>query len=569
MGDMANPMHVSHMASWSRAFSLLALAATLILTTGCPGDDEGGDPDGGGGQDGGVDGGDGGDTDGGDPEGDGGVTGTVTISGRVSYDFVPAVFSPVTGSGTLEFANASEKPARNVAVQVVQGSTILGTTETDAQGLYLVTVTTASTAPVSLVALAKTTTPPIQIEDNTDGDAVWGIGNTFTITSSSVVKNLRATHGWTGSTYDPGRRTAAPFAILDSMYTASKAFMAVRSVTFPGLKVNWSPNNVPEGGNKAQGQIGTSHFAFADREIYVLGKMGADSDEFDSHVIVHEWGHYFEANLSRSDSPGGPHSAGDKLDPRIAFGEGYGNAIAAMVLPESVYTDTLWRGSASGQPQAFGFDAETEPTPTDDTEPGPFSEMSVQRVLYDLFDSGTNETYDQTAVGLGPIYDVLTGPQRLTDAMTTIGSFVAGLKQQQGVNATAVNTLLNHYSIGPITSPFGDGDSELRGMYTPVAIPVSRSIDLGGGFEFNTWEQNQYYVFTGNGARVTISATSASDVGIAAYRRGQKVGEADNNLSGTETFNFTSQADAQYILVLTGFETRQGNYSVSISIQSP
>jgi hypothetical protein len=47
------------------------------------------------------------------------------------------------------------------------------------------------------------------------------------------------------------------------------------------------------------------------------------------------------------------------------------------------------------------------------------------------------------------------------------------------------------------------------------------------------------------------------------------VGEADNNLSGTETFNFTSQADAQYILVLTGFETRQGDYSVSIQIQSP
>ena len=34
----------------------------------------------------------------------------------------------------------------------------------------------------------------------------------------------------------------------------------------------------------------------------------------------------------------------------------------------------------------------------------PFSEMSVLRVLYDLYDSGTNETFDQTALGLGPIY---------------------------------------------------------------------------------------------------------------------------------------------------------------------
>src|SRR4051812_35738966 len=104
MGDMANPMHVSQMAGWGRAFSLLALAATLVLTTGCPGDDDGGEPDGGGG--GGPDGGiadGGGEPDGGNPGGDGGVTGTVTISGRVSYDFVPAVYSPVSGTGTLEF----------------------------------------------------------------------------------------------------------------------------------------------------------------------------------------------------------------------------------------------------------------------------------------------------------------------------------------------------------------------------------------------------------------------------------------------------------------------------------
>jgi hypothetical protein len=567
MRDMANPMHVAQMAGWGRALSFLALAATLVLTTGCPGDDDD-DDGGGGGVDGGVDGGGGGNTDGGNTGGDGGVTGPVTLSGRVSYDFVPAVFSPVTGTGTLQFANASEKPARSVVVEVRQGATTLATTETDAQGLYLVTVTPVTTGPVTIVALAQTTTPPIQVEDNTDGNAIWGIGTSLTLTSSSVVRNLHATHGWTGSTYDPTRRTAAPFAILDSMYTASRAFMAVRSVTFPPLKVNWSPNNVPQGGDKAQGFISTSHFAFADREIYVLGKVLADADEFDSHVIVHEWGHYFEANLSRSDSPGGPHQAGDKLDPRIAFGEGYGNAIAAMVLPESIYTDTLWRGGG-GQPVAFGFDAEAEPSPTDDTVPGPFSEMSVQRVLYDLFDDGTNETFDQTALGLGPIYDVLTGPQRTTDAMTTIGSFIAGLKAQSGVNATAVNTLLNHYSIGPITSPFGDGDSELREMYTNVnAYPFSGSISLGGGFEFNTWEQNQYYVFTGNGRQLTISANSTSDVAIAAYRRGQKVGGADANESGTESFSFPSQVDAQYILVLTGFGRTQGNYSVSISIQS-
>jgi hypothetical protein len=71
----------------------------------------------------------------------------------------------------------------------------------------------------------------------------------------------------------------------------------------------------------------------SENEIYVLGKALVDTDEFDSHVIVHEWGHYFDANLARSDSPGGRHGPGDVLDPRIAFGEAWGNAVASMETP--------------------------------------------------------------------------------------------------------------------------------------------------------------------------------------------------------------------------------------------
>jgi hypothetical protein len=529
---------------------LLALAATLALTAGCPGDDSGG-------TDGGTDGG---------PDGGGGGGGQMTVSGRVTYDFVPSTYSPSTGTGTLEFNKASEKPARNVTVKAMQGTSVLATTTTDEQGNYQLTFNSGSSGTASIVALAQSTTPSIQVQDNTAGGAIWSIADS--VSSGTTTKNLHATHGWTGSTYDAGKRTAAPFAILDSMYTASKAFMAVRPVSFPPLHVNWSPNNVPQSGNKAQGFIGTSHYAFTEKQIYVLGKVGVDTDEFDSHVIVHEWGHYFEDNLSRSDSPGGPHAAGDILDPRIAFGEGYGNAIAAMLLPESIYTDTSW--SSSGVLGAFGFDAETAPASTDDPNPGPFSEMSVLRILYDIYDSGSNEAYDQVGTGLGTIYDVLVGGEKTTEAMTTIGSFIATLKAQQGVNATAVNTLLAHYNVGPITTVFGDGDTQLRAMYTDVAsFPYNNSIKLGGGNEYNTWEQNQYYVFTGNGARVTISANSASDVGITAYLKGAIAGQADNTLSGTESFNFTTQADAKYVLVLTGFEQTAGDYSVSISITSP
>ncbi|MFP2904039.1 hypothetical protein ACLESD_02990 [Pyxidicoccus sp. 3LFB2] len=546
-------MFVSRKSDWGRTRSrgVLALSLSLALA-GCSGDDD----------------------DDKDKDKDKNcVAGqAVTLSGKVTYDFVPAIYTPTTRTGTLDFARATVKPVRSGVVQVREGSTVLTNGTTNEQGQYQLTFTPTCNGTLTLLAVAKSTSPDIQIEDNTDGDAVWALGDS--ITSTTTTKDLHAGHGWNGSNYTANRRTAAPFAILDSMYTAARAFIAVRpAATFPALKVNWSPANVPQGGNKAAGLIGTSHFSFTENEIYILGQEGADTDEFDSHVIVHEWGHYFEANLARSDSPGGPHSAGDELDPRLAFGEGYGNALAAMLLPETMYVDTLWTRSGL---TAFGFDAETAPTtPSDDPKPGPFSESTVMRFLYDVFDSGSNESgYDNVAAGLGPVYDVLVGPQKSTEALTTIGSFIVGLKAQPGVNETAVNALAAHYSVGPVTSAFGDGDTKLRGMYNvvPNGYPYSTSVTFTGGpSTFNKQQQNRYYVFTGTGRAMNISAANASeDVGIEVYQTGEVVGSADKFTAGTETINLTStQGDTTYVLAVMGFKDNAGSYPVSISITSP
>jgi hypothetical protein len=227
-----------------------------------------------------------------------------------------------------------------------------------------------------------------------------------------------------------------------------------------------------------------------------------------------------------------------------------------------MYIDTNWNGATMS---GFGFDAETEPNPSDDPTPSAFSESSVLRVLYDVFD-GSNEPFDNFGVGLGPIADVLMGPQKNTDAMTTLASFVTALKAQPGVNAGALDTLLAHSQIGPITTAFGDGDPGLRGMYTDAALPYSATMALGGGNSPNSWEQNQYYLFTGNGQTVTVSATSTQDVAVAAYQRGAKKGAADANTSGTESFSFATQQGVTYVMVLTGFGATPGNYDIDVSI---
>lgn len=492
------------------------------------------------------------------------VPATRTITGTVTYDFVPAAYDVSTLAGGLNFPGAVQRPVRNGIVVVMNGATALATGNTDATGRYSLTFTAPASGTLQVVAMASSTTPAIIVQDNTAGGAAWGIGASL---GTGDTVDLHATHGWTGSSYTAANRLAAPFAVLDSMYTASRAFLAVRpDAVFPALKVNWSPNNAPQAGDKALGQVGTSHFSPAENQIYILGKEGADTDEFDSHVIVHEWAHFFENNLSRSDSPGGSHTSGDLLDPRLAFGEGYGNALAAMLLPESLYVDTVWSGASL---RAFGFDAETEPSPTDDPHPGPFSETTVMRLLYDIFDTGTGEPLDQVNVGLGVIYDVLTGPEKTTDALTTIGSFITGLKAQTGISAGALDTLMARYQIGPITSQWGDGDANLADMYTQVgSIPYSVTVPFDGSYGSNKWQQNQYYVGTGTGGPITVKTTCAQDVDIKVYRSGTLVASAVTN-SGNETLTFNALAGVKYVVVVTGYGTTAGPYNVGVTITSP
>lgn len=487
--------------------------------------------------------------------------GNGTINGRVTYDFVPSVYNPSGHTGTLNFGGSQEKPVRNGTVQLRQGTNVIQTTQTDDSGNYSFDVRPVPPGDLTVVAVAQTATPQIQVEDNTDGNAIWAISTTF---QGGGSHNLRATHGWTGSGYDAPRRSAAPFAILDSMYTASRAYIAARpSANIPLLKVNWSPDNVPQSGDKAAGLIGTSHFSPQENEIYILGKVGVDTDEFDNHVIVHEWGHFFEHNLSRSDSPGGAHSAGDVLDPRLAFGEGYGNAISGILLNDPIYSDTYWN---AGGVVGFGFDLAAS-SPTDDPYPSAMSEMSVMRALYQM-----------RSVGLGVIYDTLVGPQKTTDALTTIGSFVTGLKAQSGVSASTVNSALAAHGMGPISTQWGDGDTNadwnLRDMYTDVStsLPASGTIGFDASEEYNKWEQNQYYVVQGNGAQITATAISAGDVALRVFRAGTMVTEMDYYAQGgTEVVHFNTQAGAKYVVVLYGFKTSSSPLMVqaSISFTSP
>ncbi len=76
-------------------------------------------------------------------------------------------------------------------------------------------------------------------------------------------------------------------------------------------------------------------------ELYINGgKLGsvsaADTDHFDDAVIIHEVGHRIEDVCGKMDSPGGTHFGLFRIDPRLAWSEGFGNFFGAHVIRNEV-----------------------------------------------------------------------------------------------------------------------------------------------------------------------------------------------------------------------------------------
>lgn len=485
--------------------------------------------------------------------------GTFTLSGTVSYDSVPA--GP--GGIGLDYLHIVEKPVRGAVVEVVGGNpqATLGSGTTGPAGQYSITWT--GTPAVSLRVKAQTLSPPLRVQDNANAGALYALGSGPVDAGATPSVSLRARSGWTGSSYG-APRAAAPFAILDAMLSAAQAFLAVApSAAFPELRANWS----------TQSASGTYYDPQA-KELTILGLADADTDEYDSHVIIHEWGHYYEDRLSRSDSPGGSHTLGQQKDPRLAFSEGWGNALGAMVLyPDDLYADS------NGPGQASGFSFALEPNAADDPAPGWYSEMSVAHFLYDLFDPVSAGDGDAIDLGLGPIHAAMAGPERTTPAFTTLFSFVDALKGSQTATVAAnIDAMLSGRLVSSaIADPWGTG--ETRDAPGSGNLPVYRnlvvngaaaSVTLNAGFASNDLQAVRFLRFPGTGGTVTVRAgSSLVDVSLQVWHVGQRLAYADAHGLGEEVASVATASGDDYLVIVTGLQSGSGTYSVPVSVTSP
>jgi PKD repeat protein len=374
---------------------------------------------------------------------------SVTVGGRITFERVPFSATP---DGGLNYPATIEVPSREIEVELIRSSdqAVLATTVTDANGNYSFNANPNTNVMVRAKALSRftgTTARPaswdIRVRNNTNSGALYVLdSSTFNTGVASQTLNLKATTGWGGGfagTYT-GTRAAAPFAILDTLYAAGQLVIVQgsNSVQLMPLTAYWSVENVPVDGDVTLGRIGTTAYyaegtTGIDPGIYVLGAASNDTDEFDQSVIAHEYLHYLEDAISRTDTVGGSHSLDERLDMRVAFSEGFANAFAAMALNDPVYRDSY----GTAQSNDFSFNVETRST----SAPGWYNETSVQRIAWDLFDTA-NDGADTVSIGFAPMYAVFTSALRDGVPLTSVFPFIAALKQRPGVPVALVDQLV-------------------------------------------------------------------------------------------------------------------------------
>ena len=515
-----------------------------------------------------------------------------TLVGKVEYRKLNALSehdqdAQGASRSVLGYSSPVSLPVRFARTELLDESDkVLRAGSTDQNGQYRLEIP-AGTGLVRVRIYAETVSvtglsAPIVVGDNTEDGASYAVESEL-VERESLQVDIEIPTGYNGlGDQTAPTRSSAPFACLDGILTGYQYILAggADPTGLPVCKVNWSQNNRPESGDRSEGQIGTSHFAFDLNEIFILGFREADTDEFDWHVMVHEFGHWIQANRFRFDTVGGSHSAGERKDPRLAFSEGFGNALGGLVLKDPIYKDT-------STPSGYSYSLECN-----GEFPGWFSERSVGAIIYDLFDpvrteDGDSNFDDQVELSQHKLVEALQN-QSNSSALTTIFSFLHGL-DQSGLSANerqAVTALLQRetadasYGINS-WNEFALGETHDGGLYPlPLYTDLTAMIGQGpfsvtvGGQEDDeapNWLSGvRFYTFVGDGSEITITAENSSSAvgGLALflYEDGEHIsedGDGDAPLEDVEIAGPTEDG-ALYVLVVVNLGTQASTTNLSL-----
>ncbi len=380
------------------------------------------------------------------------------LSGIVTFDWYPVDIDssdPANLHPYVDYSRGFVRPIRGAIVELHDESdVVIAKTNTTIGGYYAFHAPPNANLKVVVTAqLGAPRNPEVRVEDRTPSVCVvtdpdchlYKVKFDVTTTNERVTKDYVASTEWNNGY---GARDGAPFAILDTVYQA-KVF--VRGVdpnrTYPLLTLDWGPTLV-------QNSDHTPFFDPATKRITLNGLADVDTDEYDTMVVLHEFGHFVQDTVGRDDGLGGSHALTDHLDPPTAFSEGFATAFAGVVAnADRSFADTNICDASGCAPASGILDTDTSgpqqagvvcfsAIDTDESScPDPRlnlkgfdSETGIASLIWNL-SAGTT-----TNLGLDSVYTALNRTTA-SPAFASVFTFVQKLKELRPASLADITAL--------------------------------------------------------------------------------------------------------------------------------
>lgn len=366
-----------------------------------------------------------------------------TISGKAEYQY-REVNIELNQRGLNEIA-ATPRPIRHAQLEVVDArGRILQCGETDGSGAFLINVPRNEKAlTLNIYSRSNNFFAKASVFRAPETNELYKLQHFFTANGDKDNISLLAL----------GNQDllGGAFNILDQIHNAIDKLRAllptpigVAPELIPKVDIYWEKGFNP--GVYVGVDSGLSFFSKPQRKLFILGGLNgdvdfADTDHFDNSIILHEYFHFLEAAVSRSDSPGGAHSGNELLDPRLAWSEGAAQFFQAIVTGVPAVFDT--RGNSDGDTGfalKYSIEEAVIDIPEEDGE-GEFREFAVARLLWDIDDNEDGEeapeSFDTVVNSFPRFWRAFTGSSAefsFNNAKSAFGS--AGLLLE-AINATS------------------------------------------------------------------------------------------------------------------------------------
>lgn len=445
---------------------------------------------------------------------------SVTLTGSANYQAMTYDVSSFNGLTDI----SPDRPIRHAEVEVIDNNgTLVQCGYTDASGQFSLTVPQSSNIHIVKVnSRANNSYVHTSVKMCPEKNNFYSVTTTTTLSANTNVSLPLAT-------VNDNDVTGGAFNIFDQIVSAngflktklasgcSAPYNDCTSFTVaPKVDIYWEQGFNP---NAYFGDFnnGSSFYLKGYKRLFLLGGINgdvdnSDTDHFDNSIILHEYAHFLEDIYSKSDSPGGAHSADAVIDPRLAWSEGFANFYQAAVTDEHYYVDTFGNFNGSSSYTGFNINLEKQTSSYLDkprhTSEGNFREFSVTRYLMDLIDTNAD------------IGDGATGPDTVSDAFEKIWGIITSATNGFRKSNVAFRSMgLFHY--------FSTSEAS---SWTDVADMAKQNRSPAGSIEDNRINYAMYLTATGGCSLNSVSSgTSSGPYSITPTNKSRYDDDQDNS----------------------------------------